>query len=65
MTRLAIIVACLAYSMIGCTSTLVQCKVDALKVLPDDPGQATVRDAIDVVRRVKACHDAEPAEVEE
>lgn len=65
MTRLSIAIVCLAFSVCGCTSTLVQCKVDALKVLPDDPGQATVRDAIDVVRRVKACHDAEPTEVEE
>ena len=37
-------------------SALVQCKLDALKVLPDDPMQATVYDAVDVIERVKACH---------
>ncbi len=34
---------------------LVQCKLDALKVLPDDPGMATVYDAVDVIERVRAC----------
>lgn len=40
-------------------STLVQCKLDALKVLPRDPGQATVYDAVDVIERVNACHRIE------
>jgi len=35
---------------------LVQCKLDALRVLPDDPAQVTVADAVDVVSRIKACH---------
>lgn len=43
----------------GCASmspSLVQCKLEALKVLPEDPMQATVYDAVDVIERVKACH---------
>lgn len=35
---------------------LVRCKLEALRVLPDDPGMVTVYDAIDVIERVKACH---------
>jgi len=38
------------------TQKLVECKLDALRVLPDDPAQVTVADAIDVVSRIKACH---------
>ncbi len=37
------------------TPQLVQCKLDALRVLPTDPKQVTVADAIDVVSRIKAC----------
>ena len=33
-----------------------RCKLDALKVLPDDPMQATVYDAVDVIERLNACH---------
>ena len=36
---------------------LVECQLAALKVLPDDPEQATVADARDVIQRVKACHE--------
>lgn len=38
------------------TPQLVKCKLDALKVLPEDPKQVTVADAIDVVSRIKACY---------
>lgn len=38
---------------------IVRCKLEALRVLPDDPGMVTVYDAVDVVERVKACHRAQ------
>lgn len=40
-------------------SALVQCKLDALKVLPADPMMATVYDAVDIIERVRACHRVE------
>jgi hypothetical protein len=40
----------------GGLSPLVRCKLEALRVLPDDPGMVTVYDAIDVAERVRACH---------
>jgi hypothetical protein len=51
----------LAANATGCgqsavTPQLVQCKLDALRVLPLDPAQVTVADAVDVVSRIKACH---------
>jgi len=33
----------------------IACRLDALRVLPEDPEQVTVYDAIDVVNRVRAC----------
>ncbi len=38
------------------TPQMVQCKLAALRVLPDDPKQATVGDAVDLIGRIKACH---------
>lgn len=38
---------------------LIQCKLDALKVLPEDPAMATVYDASDVIERLRACHRAD------
>jgi hypothetical protein len=40
----------------GLTPALVECKLNALRVLPEDPNQATVADARDVIGRLKACH---------
>lgn len=40
----------------GTLSPLMRCKLDALKVLPEDPMNATVYDAVDVIQRVRACH---------
>ncbi len=37
------------------TPQSVQCQLAALRVLPEDPKQVTVQDAIDVVSRIKAC----------
>lgn len=34
---------------------VVECKLAALKVLPTDPMQATVYDAVDVIERVGEC----------
>lgn len=34
---------------------VVQCQLDALKVLPQDSMNATVYDAVDVIERVRAC----------
>lgn len=41
-------------------SALVQCKLDALRVLPEDPGNATVYDAVDIIERIRACHRLTP-----
>lgn len=43
----------------GGLSPAVRCQLDALKVLPEDPMQATVYDAVDVIRRVRACKAAD------
>jgi hypothetical protein len=42
----------------GCGATnpqLVQCKLDALKILPDDPRMVTPYDGVDLINRLKAC----------
>ena len=40
----------------ACGSTqLVECRISALKVLPEDPEQMTLLDLIDVKARIKAC----------
>ena len=61
MTRM-LTAALLAYLLVGliaaaCSApTLVQCRVDALAVLPlDDPDAITVGDARRLVQRLKAC----------
>lgn len=51
----ALLVGCMG----GGLSPLVRCKLEALRVLPDDPGMVTIYDAVDVVERVKACHQAQ------
>lgn len=54
----------LAVSLSACgtavTPQLVQCKLEALKVLPRDPMMVTPYDAVDVVNRLNAC-EAPPA----
>jgi hypothetical protein len=40
-------------------SPVVRCKLEAVRVLPDDPMQATVYDAADLVERLRACHRLE------
>lgn len=49
-------------TQVACGSGLppvVRCKLDAVKILPADPLEATVYDAIDVVQRLNACHRLE------
>jgi hypothetical protein len=44
----------------GCGSvTVAQCRVSAVRFLPDDPMQVTVFDTVDLVERLRAC-DAAP-----
>lgn len=40
----------------GSLPPLVRCKLEALKVLPEDENMITVGDARDVYRRIRACH---------
>jgi hypothetical protein len=51
----ALLVGCMG----GGLSPLVRCKLEALKVLPEDPGMVSVYDGIDLVERLNACHRAE------
>ncbi len=39
----------------GQLTPVMACRLDALKVLPSDPLNATVYDAVDVIQRVRAC----------
>ena len=34
---------------------VIQCQLDALKVLPKDPAMATPYDAVDIIHRIRAC----------
>lgn len=46
----------LLLSLNGCGSaTTAQCKLNALKILPDDPKMVTPYDAEDLINRLKAC----------
>lgn len=46
----------LACSALGCGSpAILQCRLEAVKFLPDDPGQVTPYDVVDVVSRLRAC----------
>lgn len=40
-------------------TALMRCKLEALRMLPADPGMATVYDAADLVERIHACHRVE------
>ena len=43
-------------SALGCGSpAFVQCRVEAVKFLPTDPGQVTPYDVVDLVQRLNAC----------
>ena len=39
----------------GCVPGALQCRLDALAALPDDPMQVTVFDTVDMVARLRAC----------
>lgn len=34
---------------------VIQCQIDALKILPKDPAMATPYDAVDIINRIKEC----------
>lgn len=44
----------LALSACG-ASQLVECRLQAIRALPEDPEMVTVYDAIDTVKRLRAC----------
>jgi hypothetical protein len=58
---LGLLLFCLSQVFVACAGLplVVQCKLDALKVLPEDENMITVGDALDVYRRVRACHHLE------
>lgn len=41
-------------------SPMARCQLDALKVLPPDPGMLTIYDAVDIWERVHACKVQHP-----
>jgi superfamily I DNA and RNA helicase len=50
---------CVVRGLAGCGGTaLLQCKLDAVKFLPDDPMQVTPYDVVDLVGRLHACKQA-------
>jgi hypothetical protein len=56
MQALVLGLVCLLF--VGCgaaTPQLIQCKLDALKVLPDDPKMVTPYDGEDLINRLHAC----------
>jgi hypothetical protein len=58
-TVLRVVVFCLTQVACAELPAVVRCKLDALKVLPEDENQITVGDALDVYHRVRACHRLE------
>lgn len=47
---------CLVRGVAGCgTPALLQCRLDAVRMLPEDPGQVTVYDVVDLTQRLHAC----------
>ncbi len=56
---LGFVALCLMVACAGGVPPIVRCKLEALDVLPDDPMQATVYDAVDIIERLKACHRAQ------
>jgi len=52
----------LLLTLSGCgaalTPQLVECKLNALKILPKDPMQVTFADGVDLVERLNACEAA-------
>jgi hypothetical protein len=58
-TVLGLLLFCLSQAACAGLPPVVRCKLDALKVLPEDENMITVGDALDVYRRVRACHHLE------
>lgn len=52
----SLLLGSVASSALGCGSpATVQCRVEAVKFLPTDPGQITPYDVVDLVQRLNAC----------
>lgn len=46
----------LSAGLSGCgPATVVQCRIEAVQALPEDPGQLTPYDTLDLIARLKAC----------
>ena len=55
----AFVALCVVRGLAGCGGpALLQCKLDAVKFLPDDPMQVTPYDVMDLVGRLHACKQA-------
>jgi hypothetical protein len=52
-----VLFGCLTLAAQGCAtnSSVIACKLDALKILPEDPRMVTPFDAIDLVKRLNEC----------
>lgn len=52
----SVLLGMVACSAMGCGSPATfQCRLEAVKFLPDDPGQITPYDLVDLVQRLNAC----------
>ena len=52
----SVLLGMVACSALGCGSpALVQCRLEAVKFLPEDPKQVTPYDVVDLIGRLNAC----------
>jgi hypothetical protein len=52
---------CVVRGLAGCGApALLQCRVEAVKMLPDDPMQLTFGDVADLTERLHACKAQDP-----
>ena len=57
----AFVALCVVRGLAGCGGpALLQCKLDAVKFLPDDPMQLTFGDVADLTQRLHACKAQTP-----
>ena len=55
----AFVGVCLVRGLSGCgTPTELQCRLESVRMLPDDPMQVTPYDVVDLVGRLHACKQA-------
>jgi len=56
MSRMTLVLFATVVLGLGCgTGASLQCRLDAVRFLPSDPGQVTPYDVVDLVGRLKAC----------